>query len=258
MSFDGLNAFRTKQESKGTSEQKFYKPKEKGQKVQIRPLVELDSSSINFSEKNGTATFAQEFQNPQKFWLSIIDTRDDEGSSFGWEMVAKYGWYKAENPDVEKGQHSDSKFNWNPKKWVYIPALVKENPDDEPRVEVLQLSYHGDAAQALISFAESADEEGTLRSITDRWWTYSRNGGEGFGVKYAITPRDPSDDVNVEDYDVPNVKEDLLVNIPYGADGSEQAKYLQVASNVERGAAPSAAAPESAPELTSAVAQAKW
>lgn len=257
MSFEGLNAFRTKVESKGTTEQKFYKPKEKGQKVLVRPLVELDSSSVNFSEKNGTATFAQEFQNPQKFWLSIIDTREDEGNSFGWEMVNKYGWYVQKDPKADKNQHTDSKFNWNPKRWVYLPVLVKENADDEPRVEVLQLSYGGDVAQAIIGFAEDSDEEGVLRSITDRWWTYSRNNEEGFAVRYKITPKDATDDVNVEDYDVPNVKDDLLVHIPYGTDGSEQAKYLQVATNVERGSE-QVAAPQAAPEVTSAVATANW
>ncbi len=259
MAFEGLNAFRQEQESKGTTEQKFYKPKNKGQKVQVRPLVELDTSSVNFSEKNGLATYTQEFQNPQKFYLSIIDTRKDEGASFGWEMVNKYGWYVQKDPKADKNQHTDLKFNWNPKRWVYLPVLVKESADDEPRVEVLQLSYGGDVAQALISFAEDADEEGTLRSITDRWWTYSRNNEEGFAVRYSITPKDATDDVNVEDYDVPNVREDLLTYIPYGTDGSEQAKFLQVQTNTERpdflSAAP-AAAPSGAP--ASAVATANW
>lgn len=251
MAFEGLGAFRAKQDAPAQQEHKFYKPTEKGQRVLVRPLVELDKNSVNFSEKNGVATYTQEFQNPQKFWLSIIDTRDDEGACVGWDMVKKYGWYKAQNPDFEKGQHSDSKFNWNPKRWVYIPALVKDEPGDEPRVEVLQLSFNGDVAQALIAFAEDAEEPGTLRSITDRWWTYARNNAEGFNVRYTITPKDPSDDVNVEDYEVPNVNE-LLNHIPY----AEQAAFLQIASNQERDSAPAPVVNET--PVVSAVDAAVW
>lgn len=254
MAFDGLSAFRAKQESHASSkqEQKFYKPTGKGQKVLVRPLVELDNASLGFNPKNGTATFSQEFQNPQKYWLSIVDTRDAEGACVGWDMVTKYGWYKANDPDREKGQHSDPKFNWNPKRWVYIPALVKENPEDEPRVEILQLAYNGDVAQAFISFAEDSEVDGQFRSITDRWWTYARNNGEGFAVRYTITPKDPSTDVDVSDYDVPDLG-DILNNVPY----AEQAAFLQIASNEERNAAPVEAAVAPA-QVQSAVATANW
>lgn len=252
MSFSGLNAFRQQQETRST-ESKFYKPTQKGQKVQIRPLVELDESSLNYSAKNGTPLFTQEFSNPQKFWLTIVDTRPDEGQCVGWDMVNKYGWFKQDNPDVAKGQHNDGDFNWNPKRWVYIPVLVKESSDDEPRVEVVQLSFNGDAAQSLITFAEDVEEEGgALRSITDRWWTYSRNNGEGFGVRYSITPKDPSDDVNVEDYEVPDLEE-FVNRVPY----AEQAAFLQLHQNRERSDLSNEPAPAQ-PIQGSAIATANW
>lgn len=262
MSFQGLGAFRQEQEAKNTTnESPFFRLTEKGQKVLIRPLVELDEHSINFSEKNGLPVYTQEYANPQKFWLSIVDTRKDEGACVGAEMVAKYGWYSTQ-PDKEKGQHKDTKFNWNPKQWVYLPVLVKDSVGDDPRVEILRLGYRGDVAQALIDFAEAdrdVDDDGNsddpYGSITDRWWTYSRNHEEGYNVRYKLTPKDPSTDVNVEDFDVPDLEEHIN-RIPYGTDGSEQREFLQVATNTEPQIAQEIEA--ETPSVSPGISQAKW
>jgi len=240
MPFEGLSGFREQQEKKTVEESPFFKLTEKGQKALIRPLVELDKESINYSEGR-LPLFTQEFANPQKFWLSIEDTRTDEDQSVGWEMIAKYGWYvqDASKIDPKKKQHSDGKFNWNPQQFVYLPVLVKDKPSDDPRVEVMRVKYRGGEATTLIDYANSErefDPDGNssdpFKSITDRWWNYSRNNESGFAVRYNLSPKDASDDVNVLDFEVPDLSQ-FVKSIPYGADGSEQRAYLQVASNTE-------------------------
>jgi hypothetical protein len=271
MSFKGLGAFREEQQKKTeTSESPFFKLTEKGQKALIRPLVELDEASLNFSEKNGVPLFTQEFANPQKFWLTIVDTREDEGNSVGWEMVAKYGWFKQKKEDLDpnKKQHANGKFNWNPNQFVYLPVLVKDKASDDPRVEVMRVKYRSGEFTALVEFAESEreyDDNGNsadpYKSITDRWWNYSRNREEGFAVRYNLTPKDPSDDVNVEDFEVPDL-EQFVNRIPYGANGAEQHAFLQTATNTEMDESTVQSQDTQivadSGEKSSAITQAKW
>lgn len=259
MGFEGLSGFRAQQEAhKVQQDDTFYKLKEKNGKALIRPLVELDPTSINYVEGR-LPLYTQEFQNPQKFWLSVIDTRDDGEGSFGWDMVNKFGWFKQKDPDLSKGQHSDKKFNWNPLQYVYLPVLVKDTPDGDERVEVMRLKYRGGEMTAFIEFAGAdrvLDEDGNssdpYASITDRWWTYTRNGGEGWDIRYNAVPRDPSDDVKVTDYDYPDL-EQFVNRVPY----AEQEAFLQVATNpVKERDDATAAAPQQ--QMESAVQSAKW
>ncbi len=267
MALKGLGGFKAKQEQKSSqSEDKFFRLKEKGQKAYIRPLVELDETSINYSEKNGVPLFTQEFTNPKKFWLTIEDTREDEGNCVGWDMVEKYGWYISDASKAKEGQHSDSKKNWNPNQFVYIPVLVKDRLDDEPRQEVMRVKFRGAEFKALQEFAEAdreVDDEGNstdpYASVTNRWWTYARNNEEGYGVRYSLQPRDPSDDVNVEDYEVPELDSDEFINkVPY----ANQKAFLQIDDSDSATSSPSDAPwddkPKEEQRVQSTVATANW
>ena len=265
MGLKGLGGFKAKQEARSSqSDDKFFRLKEKGQKAYIRPLVELDETSINYSEKNGLPLFTQEFTNPEKFWLTIEDTRESEGNCVGWDMVNKYGWYVQDESKAKDGQHSDPKKNWNPNQFVYLPVLVKNTLDDEPRVEVMRVKYRGAEFTALREFAEAdrvVDEDGNsddpYASITNRWWTYARNNGEGYGVRYTVSPRDPSDDVNVEDYEVPDLEGDDYVNRP---PYTEQRAFLQIADTDDKPTANDAPwdEPKEEQRVQSAVSKAAW
>lgn len=217
----GLKAFKQQQEDrKNNSGSPFFKP-EKGQKVRIRPLVELDEDGKNYSEDRGHAYFTTEFANPQKFWLSVVEHPDDDGN-VGRDLMRKFGWYKQKDADTSKNQHSDRDKNWNPKQRFYLPVVVDRLDGSEPTVEVLQLAY-GDRAPAapLVSFYESRE------TITDRWWDYSRNEGDGMDTKYSFVPDDPSD-FDFDKYEVPDTtKPPYTFHLPY----EEQAAHLQVNLN---------------------------
>jgi hypothetical protein len=231
MGLQGLNKFKERQAAeKARREEQNTSPYFKlgpGESVRIRPLAELDEDSANYLKKNGTANFVREYQNPVKFWLSVVDTYDpEEGtSSVGFEMTRKFGWY-AQNPKPDRKQHNDKTKNWNPKDRWYLPVLVDRGDDSEITVEVLQMT-HGEKSwsQGFIDFYEAKG------SITDRWWDFSRNNADPrekgvtvSDVKYTLTPDDKSK-LDLSKYEVPDIDDAPYVNhVPY----EEQREFLKI------------------------------
>jgi hypothetical protein len=225
MGLQGLSKFKQKEEARKnkTFDSPFF-TLEPGQKVRIRPLAEPDEDSPNYDEKIGTANFVTEFENPRRYWLRIVDTRDDEEgtTSVGWEMIRKLGWYSKE-PDPTKNQHDDRKKNWNPKNRWYLPVVVDDG-EQEPYVSVLQMT-HGEKSwsQAFLDYFE------TKGSITDRWWDFERNNADPkkvhfSKVKYTLTPDDKSK-LDTSKFEIPNVDDAPYVNnVPY----EDQAEFLQI------------------------------
>lgn len=226
MGLQGLAERRAQQEARKnrTFDSPYFKL-EPGQEVKVRPLAELGKDSKNYIEKNGTANFVTEYQNPQKYWLSVVDTYDpDEGtSSVGWEMTRKFGWY-AQKPDPKRNQHNDDSKNWNPKDRWYLPVLVDLLDGSEPEVKVLQMT-DGEKSWSydFIKFYESKG------SITDRWWSFSRNSADPKKVHfskvvYTLVPDDPSK-LDLTKYEVPDIDDAPYVNhVPY----EDQREFLQI------------------------------
>ena len=215
-----LSKFKEQAEASSKNDSPFFKLGP-GQKVRLRPLVELDEDAVNFDPAKGTANFVKEYQNPVKFWLSIVDTYPTEGQCVGHEMVQKFGWYKAQNPDPDKGQHNDRSKNWNPKQRFYLPVLVDRLDGSDITVEVLQLTY-GPRSYSQ-KFVDQHEAKGT---IVDRWWFFERNEETKNiqNMEYKLVPDDP-EDFDTSKYEIPDVNDAPYVNnVPY----EQQRAFLQI------------------------------
>lgn len=215
----GLGKFKQREESRRTANVSPFFKLEDGDKVKVRPLVELDENGKHYDEKRGTANFITRFQNPDKFWLSIIE--DDQEQNLGRELLRKHGFFKQKDADPKKNQHSDPKKNWNPKQRFLLPVVVDK--DGEQTVEVLDLAYATKAAsQVFIDFHE---DKGT---IMDRWFTYSRTGSGTYDTEYKFVPGDP-EKFDTSKFEVPNIDDAPYVNkVPY----EDQAAFLQIDNSV--------------------------
>ena len=211
MSIQGLSGFKKSQESRGA---KFFKPKP-DTKVKIRPLAELDFDAKNYSQKNGLALFTTEYQHPDNFRLSFVDTFDTEGRSVGKEMADKYGW---KQPDPEKEPEKAAAWqNWRPKQRLYLPVLLLDGDNGE-EVVVLQLGI-GPKQVQYNALVECHENNG---SITDRVWVYGRKGDGQYNTVYSLAPLDRDDKLpDVEDYEVPDL-EQFVNHVPY----AQQRAYL--------------------------------
>lgn len=213
MAIGGLSGYRKQQESAGS---KFFKPKP-DQKVKIRPLTELDFDAKNYSAKNGLALFVKEYQHPDNYRLSFVDTYPTEGACVGAELANKYGWKKPdENEDPEAAANWK---NWRPKERVYLPVLLDDGENPE-KVVVLQLGMGPKQAQ-WNALEECHNNNG---SIVDRWWVYSRKGSGQFDTTYSLSPLDKDDSLpDASEYadQLPDLEE-FVNRIPY----AEQRAFL--------------------------------
>lgn len=236
----GLSAFQQQEEKRSERNESPYFKLEPGQKVKIRPLVELDENADNFDPERKTANFVKEYVNPVKFWLSITDTYHTEGQCVGFEMTKRFGWFKG-NGELKEGQHSDKTKNWNPKQRFYLPVVVDRLDGSDLTVEVLQLTY-GERSWAW-RFIEQHNAKNT---IMDRWFIWGRNdvepgknGKKVADVAYTLVPDDPSE-FDVSEFELPDVFDAPYVNnVPY----DQQYDFLQIDQTYSGGQSTASAAP---------------
>lgn len=230
MALKGLSGYKKSQESTGG---KFFKPKDK-QKVKVRPLTELDFDAKNYSTKNGVALFVTEYQHPDNFRLSFVDTMETEGACVGAELANQYGWKQPEDPEKAAAWK-----NWRPKQRLYVPVLLDDGENPES-VVVLQLGLGPKQAQSN-ALIECHENNG---SITDRLWVYSRKGSGQFDTTYSLTPLDKDESLpSVEDYEIPDL-DTMVKHVPY----AEQRRYLGLDGPAAGGTA-TADAGEDAPDV---------
>lgn len=171
------------------------------QSVFVRPLQELDEGSKNFSAKNGAGVVATEHTKPGKdnFQKKALCTGDEGEPCRGCEM---HKFENANNPEY--------KGAWKQKSRIYVNVLVKGDGDKEPYTAVLSASTNAKSiiGSTLLNYDA---ENGT---ITDRWFKISRKGTGPQDTEYSIVAKDPSDDVNVEDYELQDLNRATRA-IPY-------------------------------------------
>lgn len=239
MAIGGLSGYRKSQESQAS---KFFKPKP-DQKVKIRPLTELDFDARNYSEKNGLALFVKEYQHPNQYRLSFVDTMATEGACVGQELANEYGWKQPDKDEDPEG-HAAWK-NWRPKERVYLPVLLDDGENPESIV-VLQLGMGPKQAQ-WNALEECHNNNG---SIVDRWWVYSRKGSGQYDTTYSLSPLDRDDDLpEASQYDVPDL-EQFVNRIPY----ADQRRYL----GLDRPAAAPAQSEQSSPKVPETIGDLEW
>lgn len=175
---------------------RYLKLKDK-EAVKVIFLQELSADSPNYSQKNDLGVLAVEHVNPSDYRRHAECTIDDEGACFGCEQ------HKA-----------DYKAGWRQKNKLYINVLVDDGTE-EPYVAILS---QGNGPKSVTpALIEQASE---FPSITDTWYKIKRNGAELSNTSYVLT-RLGEHDKNVEDYEVNNLEERVIRQVPY----SQQEAY---------------------------------
>lgn len=194
-----------------------------GESAKVRFLQELDPGSENYSEKNGVGFIAVEHSSPVDFRRKALCTTDEDsgGQCYGCEQRR----LAYQNDDKELGK------KWNAKSRLYINVLV-EKPGEEPYVAILSQGRSDKSiTDTLIDYA---GESGT---ITNRWWKITRKGAGFNDTSYTIIAFDPKDDVNVEDYELFDLKAQTR-DIAY----EDQAAHYGAEAPVETGSVVAATA----------------
>ena len=176
------------------------------QKVEIAFLQELDDESPNYSAKNGLGVLAVEHTNPENFRRRAVCSIDDEGACYGCEK-----------------HQEDYTLGWKGKTRLYINVLVNDG-ENEPFVAVMSQSNSGQSITPTLR--DEAIDEGT---ISTKWFAISK-AGKGTETNYTLRAK-KEHGLNVEDYEVFNLEENVLRQVPYNM---QEAHYLDGAAPAEK------------------------
>jgi hypothetical protein len=165
-----------------------------GESARVVFLQELDEDSDNFSAKNDLGVLAVEHSNPDRaLWMrKALCTANEQAGCWACEQHRK-----------------DFKAGWRQKTRLYINVLVDDGKE-EPYVAVL--SQSNGARSITPTLIDEATDEGT---ITNRWYTIKRNGGGLDDTSYTLRADKKEHDLNVEDYEVVNLIDDVLFKVDY-------------------------------------------
>lgn len=225
-----INEYEAEQEKKREARDRpktvWFKLEDK-QKVEIAFLQELDDESPNYSAKNGLGVLAVEHTNPDNFRRRALCTLDDEGACYGCEKHTE-----------------DYTLGWKGKTRLYINVLVNDGTN-EPYVAVMSQSTSGQSITPTLR--DEAIDEGT---ISTKWFAISK-AGKGTETNYTLRAK-KEHGLNVEDYEVFDLEENVLRNVPYA---QQEAHYLdgQVAAKSDEGDSSDAAPAKSDSDSSSSV-----
>jgi hypothetical protein len=177
-----------------------------GESVKIRFLQEADSDSPFYDEERGLIFIAREVSDPADYKKKCLDTLEDEGKSFGWEMHNKF-----KNTEGYTG-------GWKPKTRLYANILLV----DDNEVAILSQGISGKSiTPTLLEYA------GDTGSITNKVFRIKRTGEGLSDTSYSLImvgeDKEPFDFSGVELYDLEKV---AVRHVPY----AEQAAFFGYAS----------------------------
>lgn len=183
-----------------------------GETVEIILLQELDDSSERYSEKNGTAIFAQEHQNPSKdkFFLRMLCTNDEEHDNECWGCEKNRQMYQ-QDPDYKGG--------WRTRTNLYVNVLVRrKNPETGEKEEFVAVLQRTRSKNSYVNdLIDLAIEDGF---VSNRVFRLSRK-GEGRDTVYSLMPRQDDAGLDVESYDLFDLN-NVVREVPY----ADQAKAM--------------------------------
>jgi len=140
-----------------------------GESVKIKFLQEIDPDSPLYDDEKGLLFMATEVSKPGDFRVKCLDSQEDEGKSFGWEMHNKM-----------RGTEG-YKNGWIPKQRLYANVLVDDGVNP-PHVRILSQGMSGKSiTPALLQYA---DDNG---SITDLVFRITRTGTAVQDTSYSLT-----------------------------------------------------------------------
>lgn len=206
----GLKALQEKVDKAAQGAANSDKPRTKwlslkaGESTKIRFLQEADSDSPLYDEKRGLIFIASEISDPNDYKKKCLDTLEDEGHSFGWEMHNKF-----KGSDGYTG-------GWKPKTRLYANVLVY-NADGTTEVAILSQGISGKSiTPTLLEYAGDGP-------LTDKLFRIKRTGEGLSDTSYSLMligpDKEPFDFEGVELYDLEQV---AVRRIPY----AEQAAFF--------------------------------
>lgn len=147
----------------------------KGDKVRLRFLQELDVDSPLYNEEYGTGMVIDEYEHPDYYWFSVADVETDDGSP---------SWL------ARQAANSQENLRWKLKRNLYINVAVLR---DNGEAEVFYISRGAYGKGLGADIVNSADARGKL---TDTIWTLAKvsTGSQAKDVEYKLTMIDPTTD----------------------------------------------------------------
>jgi hypothetical protein len=175
-----------------------------GESVKIRFLQEADSDSPLYDESRGLIFIASEISDPNDYRKKCLDTLEEEGASFGWEMHNKF-----KGTDGYTG-------GWKPKTRLYANVEVYR-ADGTSEVAILSQGISGKSiTPTLLEYAGDGP-------ITNKVFRIKRTGEGLSDTSYALMlvgeDKEPFDFDGVELYDLEQV---AVRHVPY----AEQAEFF--------------------------------
>lgn len=209
----GLKALQEKVEKAAAGVANSDKPRTRwlslkpGESVKIRFLQEADADSPHYNEDRGLIFIASEVSDPADYRKKCLDTLEEEGKSFGWEMHNKL-----------KGSEGYT-GGWKPKTRLYANVLLV----DENEVAILSQGISGKSiTPTLLEYA------GDSGSITNKVFRIKRTGEGLSDTSYALMlvgeDKEEFDYSGIELYDLEQV---AVRHVPY----AEQAEFFGYGSS---------------------------
>lgn len=193
-----------------------------GEEVKLVFLQEIDEGSPKYSEKNGLAKFFLEHSNPDN-WRKSAECTANEGSCYACDQ------------------------GWRQKTVFYVNVLVQKGKED-PYVAVLSRGLGKTSiVNTLLKMAGSEDYD---LSITDKTFTFSREGSTKDDTVYTLSNLGKPHKFNVEDFELFD-----LEGVPFHVDPSRQENYYTDGAS---GAGKGVAAAEPAKPVSASSVDADW
>jgi hypothetical protein len=151
-----------------------------GKSRTIRFVQEIDPDSPKYNDEYGPALVVSELQHPDIWWLTLVDTTDEEGECWA----------------VDEG--------WKSKLNLYVNVVDVETGD----VFYLSRSVLGGLGEQII------DSAGARGSITDSVWKISKT-GKGMNTRYKLALQDlTTDEIDVDAEDLIDFRKSVLNEVP--------------------------------------------
>lgn len=264
----GLAEYRKRKAEEEARKEAASKPKiqrfalaKDGDSAVIRFAQEIDFDAKNYSEERGIG-FVNIFHDargvdPKNGWKNSANcTVESQGACLPCELASDYsvewndrkGWKQKEKfyINVIGGEPAEIQNPQNPDKKMWIATDIDRETGDGT-VYLLEQSTHNGIYDALADYF--LEEEVSGGTITDKYFKITRKGSKFNDTSYGITPlKDiPEDAKSLDDFELYDIKEDVLNEVLYAQQDAFYHKGVEVAGGAVSGNAEEHAATAGSP-----------
>lgn len=259
---EGLAAYKARKAAEDARRDAAQKPriarfalKKDGDSAVIRFAQEIDFDAANYNEDRGIGFVNIEHTSgadPKNGWKNRANcSTDSQGACLPCEKVADYsvewnerkGWKQKEKfyINVIGGEPREEveTVNGNEKKRYFTTDIDRKTGDGT--VYLLEQGTYNGIWDALAAYALDEDSGAT---ITNVFFKITRKGSGFNDTSYVLTPlKDiPADAKSLDDFELVNIREDVLVEVPYAQQDAFYHKGLYSEDAPREAGAPAAAA----------------